>query len=183
MNMLIYCENGNLTIRKSNGLEYTFNNTDKPNFGFEYDVIIYDDIEVKILEWKENVPFDKQEHITLNETEIDAIEQYIENSEPPEGHSLNQQYSNQLCNMTNNYCQEQAQNYGFNDLLEVMIAAREGSCHPFRINARRTLEYYDAVWSVYDNLMQEIINTREDVLREYEHYASAIPTPVRPPQA
>ena len=29
MNMLIYCENGNLTIRKPNGLEYTFENTDK----------------------------------------------------------------------------------------------------------------------------------------------------------
>ena len=49
MNMFIYDEQGNLTIRKPNGLEYSFNNTDKPDLGFEYDVVVYDDIEVKIV--------------------------------------------------------------------------------------------------------------------------------------
>ena len=58
MNMFIYDENGNLTIRKPNGLEYSFNNTDKPDLGFEYDVVVYDDIEVKILKWEENKCFD-----------------------------------------------------------------------------------------------------------------------------
>ena len=59
MNMLIYCENGNLTIRKPNGLEWTFENTDRPDLGFDYDVLVYDDIEVKIMKWKENVLFDE----------------------------------------------------------------------------------------------------------------------------
>ena len=31
MNMFIYTENGDLHIRKPNGLEYQFQNTDKPN--------------------------------------------------------------------------------------------------------------------------------------------------------
>ena len=80
MNMLIYCENGNLTIRKPNGLEWTFENTDRPDLGFDYDVLVYDDIEVKIMKWKENVLFDDQEKITLADDEVDAIEQYIDNS-------------------------------------------------------------------------------------------------------
>ena len=79
MNMLIYCENGNLTIRKPNGLEWTFENTDRPDLGFDYDVLVYDDIEVKIMKWKENVLFDDQEKITLADDEVDAIEQYIDN--------------------------------------------------------------------------------------------------------
>ena len=44
MNIFIYDEHGNLTIRKPNGLEYSFDNTDKPELGFEYQVIVYDDI-------------------------------------------------------------------------------------------------------------------------------------------
>ena len=80
MNMFIYDENGTLTVRKPNGLEYNFENTDRPELGFEYDVVVYDDIEVKILEWKDDVCFDEQVKVNLNDTEIDAIETYIENS-------------------------------------------------------------------------------------------------------
>ena len=77
MNMFIYDEHGNLTIRKPNGLEYSFNNTDKPELGFEYQVLVYDDIEVKIVEWQEGICFEDQAKVNLNETEIDAIETYI----------------------------------------------------------------------------------------------------------
>ena len=61
MNALIYCENGNLTIRKPNGLEYRFDNVDKPDLGFDFDVLIYDQIEVKVLKWEEGKPLDQQE--------------------------------------------------------------------------------------------------------------------------
>jgi hypothetical protein len=81
MNMLIYDNDGNLIIRKNNGLEYRFDNTDRPNLGFEYDVLVYDDVEVKILNWKDGVDFNDQEQITLNSEECDAIETYILNSE------------------------------------------------------------------------------------------------------
>ena len=71
------------SLENQTQLEYTFENTDKPNLGFDFDVVIYDDIEVKILEWKDE-DFDSQQKINLNESEIDAIEQYIQNSAPPE---------------------------------------------------------------------------------------------------
>ena len=77
MNMLIYCENGHLTLRKPNGLEWSFENTDKPELGFAYDVLVYDDIEVKIMKWQTGIEFDMQEKITLTDEEIDAIETYI----------------------------------------------------------------------------------------------------------
>ena len=42
MNQLIYTENNNLHITKPNGLRYEYKNVEKPNLGFEFDVIIYD---------------------------------------------------------------------------------------------------------------------------------------------
>ena len=177
MNMLIYCENGNLTIRKPNGLEYTFENTDKPELGFEYDVLVYDDIEVKILKWKENTQFDEQEKINLVDTEIDAIETYIQNSAPPQGVSLQNQYSSSLQDMCSGFIMDQSDSYGFTDMMDVVAAGREGSNHPLRSDARRVLEYYDAVWNVYINVVDEIRNTREDSLREYSDYKNQIPSP------
>ena len=177
MNMLIYCENGNLTIRKPNGLEYTFENTDKPELGFEYDVLVYDDIEVKILKWNNDKQFDDQEKINLIDSEIDAIETYISNSAPPEGVSLQNQYSGSLQQMCEGYIMDQSDSYGFSGILDSMAAGREGSNHPMRSDARRELEYYDAVWNVYLNVVNEIKNTREDMLQEFEVYSSQVPSP------
>ena len=89
MNMLIYDENSILRIRKPNGLEFSFENTDRPDLGFEFDVLIYDDIEVKILKWEDGKSFDQQTKDPLTETDKDSIETYIENSEPPMGSNLN----------------------------------------------------------------------------------------------
>lgn len=177
MNMFIYDENGNLVIRKPNGLEYSFENTDKPNLGFDFDVVVYDDIEVKIVEWEDGKDFDDQQKINLNDSERDAIEQYIENSAPPEGISLNQQYSNNLIQVAEDYVSNQCDAYGFVNLIDVVAAAREGSNHPLRSDARRVLEYYDQVWNIYVNLMHEIQNTREDVLKPFDDYKYAFPIP------
>ena len=177
MNMLIYCENGNLTIRKPNGLEYTFENTDRPELGFDFDVLVYDDIEVKILKWDETKKFDDQEKINLVDSEIDAIETYISNSAPPEGVSLQNQFSRQLQNMCEGYIMDQSDSYGFQNIMDVVAAGREGSNHPLRSDARRVLEYYDAVWNIYLNVVEEIRNTREDTLREFEEYSNQIPSP------
>ena len=90
-NALIFTEQGNLFIRKPNGLEYEFQNVDRPELGFEYDVVVYDDIEIKIMKWNSEVGFDMQEKTDLTDAEKQMIEQYIDNSEPPMGISLNGQ--------------------------------------------------------------------------------------------
>ena len=129
------------------------------------------------MKWQEGIPFENQEKVTLADDEVDAIETYIENSAPPEHVNLNNQYSENLVNMCNNYCAEQVSMYGFTDVVECIAAGREGSNHPLRSDARRVLEYYDAVWNVYVNVANEIKETREDLLLDFETYSNQLPRP------
>ena len=177
MNMLIYCENGHLTIRKPNGLEWRHDNVDRPNLGFEYDVLIYDDIEVKIREWKDRVEFEEQEKVSLTDVEIDAIETYIDNSVPTSDVTLQNQYSQQINNVGRNYIEQQINSYGFETLTDVMAAGRDGSNHPLRSDARRVLEYYDVLWNIYVNVMNEVQSTREDLLPDVETFINRFPRP------
>ena len=113
----------------------------------------------------------------MNEQEIDAVESYIENSVPPDNVSLNGQYSEDLNNQAKQYILDMCNSYGFAHEVEVLMAGREGSNHPYRSDARRVMEYVDAVWNVYVNVMNEIRQTREDTLKSFEEYSSQIPTP------
>ena len=177
MNALIYCENGNLWIRKPNGLEWEHQKVDKPELGFDYEVLLYDDIECKVEKWQEGVDLEQQDRLPLSETDKDAIEAYIENSEPPYGVSLNQQYVGRINEVVRNNQMQQCQKYGFDDMVEVLIASREGSAHPHRSNARRVMEYGDAVYNILDQITGEIIATREDIVKPLEDYAQHIPAP------
>tara|TARA_Y100000593_G_scaffold12786_1_gene23694 strand:+ start:31584 stop:32147 length:564 start_codon:yes stop_codon:yes gene_type:complete len=177
MNALIYCEFGNLFIRKPNGLEWRHDSVDAPDLGFEFEVLIYDDIECKVEKWEDGKELDEQEKSPLSETEKDAIEAYIENAEPPSGVSLNQQYVGRIADIVRNNSAQQCERYGFDDMIEVLMAAREGSAHPHRSNARRALEYTDAVANVAEGVMREISITREDTLKPLEEYILQIPPP------
>ena len=57
MNAFIFTEDNNLHITKPNGLRFQFENVDKPNLGFEYDVVIYDKEEFKILNYDDSKSF------------------------------------------------------------------------------------------------------------------------------
>ena len=176
MNALIYCESSNLFIRKPNGLEYQFENVDRPALGFDFDVLVYDDVyEVKILNWNNDRCFEDQELIQLNDDEMEMVEMYISNSEPPEGVTL----SNQFISRLRDYVKEQigitTDNYGFDDLVEVTYAGRDSSNHPKRSNARRVLEFADAVNCVFYDLADEISRTREDHLKHIDEYLAVIP--------
>lgn len=175
MNGLVYDWNGNLKVRKENGLEYNIDNCDKPDLGFEYDVIIYEDIEVKVVKWNPELSFEEQEVEPLVDEEKDAVEQYIANSEPPIGYTLAQQHVNQVTEYCNVKREQSAETYGFDNFNECVYAGREGSNHPHRSNARRVLEYTDALYCVLENVIGEIQMTREDHLKEVEHYIAKFP--------
>lgn len=177
MNGLVYDWNGNLMVRKENGLEYTFENCDKPDLGFDYEVIIYEDVEVKILEWNEELSFEDQEKIPLSPEEKDAVEDYILNSEPPLGHSLQQQYVDKLTTAANQMREQEAHIYDFETFMEAVYAGREGSNHPQRANARRVLEFTDALYCVLEQVVSEVVSTREDHLNVYDHYLTRLPIP------
>jgi len=177
MNALIYTEDCKLIIRKPNGLEWEYENTDKPDLGFDFDVLIYQDIEVKVLKWEEGKSFEEQEKTALEGSDKDSIELYIENAEPPLGYSLNKQFIRQLEEITLDYVVQTSQQYGMYDLMYASIAGREGSNHPRRSDARRALEYFDAVWSVFESVSREISETREDTLKSFDEYLASIPNP------
>lgn len=182
MNCLVYCENSNLFIRKPNGLEYQFDNVDAPALGFKYEVLVYDDIEVKIENWDDTKTFDQQEQLPLTDADKQAIEDYINISEPPIGVTLQSQYANRLKDIENQYIDNMIQDYGFPTFNHVLGAGRSGSNHPLRSDARRVLEYFDAVGSVVQGIIDEIYGTREDVLRDFDEYSSSIPKPQQPIQ-
>tara|TARA_B100001996_G_scaffold339164_1_gene292008 strand:+ start:359 stop:928 length:570 start_codon:yes stop_codon:yes gene_type:complete len=180
-NALVFTEDNNLFVRKPNGLEYEFQNVDKPELGFDFEVLIYDDIEVKVMKWNREVGFDMQEQTELSDAEKEMVEQYIENSEPPLGTNLNNQIMSRLNDQVGDYLKETIDMHGFSDLGEVTFAGREGSNHPFRSNARRVMEYGDAIYSILDQICAEIKVTREDSLKEHDEYAMHIPQPTRLP--
>lgn len=176
-NALVFTEQGNLFVRKPNGLEYEFENVDRPELGFEFDVLVYDDIEVKILKWNFEVEFDQQEKTELSDAEKEMVEQYIDNSEPPLGTNLNNQTMEKLYLLVGDYLKESVDIHGFSDLGEVTFAGREGSNHPHRSNARRVMEYGDAVYNILDQITGEIMATREDSLKPFEDYSQHLPQP------
>lgn len=179
MNALIYTEDGKLIIRKPNGLEWEYENVDQPELGFDYEVLVYDDIEVKILKWNDEIrDFEGQEKSPLSDEDKRSIELYIENSEPPLGYNLNTQYINQLEQTVNQYVQTTAELYGMLSVYFATYAGREGSNHPRRADARRVLEYSDTTYSCFSQLASEIMGTREDTLKDYEEYISVIPEPL-----
>ena len=178
MNALIYDQWGNLFIRKPNGLEWRHDNVDRPELGFDFDVLIYDDVEFKIEKWDDKVEnLESQEKQPLTEQDKDALEAYIDNAEPPTGISLNQQYVGRVADVVRQNTAHQCEKYGFDDMIEVLLAAREGSAHPYRSNARRALEYADAVANVAEGVYREIQITREDTLKPLDEYLLQIPPP------
>tara|TARA_A200000159_G_scaffold131226_1_gene128270 strand:+ start:27 stop:590 length:564 start_codon:yes stop_codon:yes gene_type:complete len=179
MNALIYTESGKLIIRKPNGLEWEYENVDQPELGFDYEVLVYDDIEVKILKWNDEIrDFEGQEKSILTDEDKRSIELYIENSEPPLGYNLNTQYVNRLEQTIAGYTQATSELYGMIDLYYATYAGREGSNHPRRADARRVLEYCDTAYSCFSQIAQEIMSTREDTLKHYDDYLSTIPEPL-----
>tara|TARA_B110000444_G_scaffold175698_1_gene164354 strand:- start:202 stop:771 length:570 start_codon:yes stop_codon:yes gene_type:complete len=176
-NALVFTEEGNLFVRKPTGLEYEFQNVDRPELGFEYDVLVYDDIEVKVMQWNSEVSFDMQEKTELTDAEKQMIEQYIDNSEPPLGVNLNNQYLEKLYDDVSSFLSESVDMHGFSNLGEVTFAGREGSNHPHRSNARRVMEYGDAVYNILDQIAAEIMATREDTLKEFSEYKQHLPLP------
>jgi hypothetical protein len=116
---------------------------------------------------------------------MDAIENYIEHSEPPIGITLSNQYCEDITNFCNQQVDMSCEWTGFESLTECLIAGREGSNHPQRSNARSVLEFCDAIASVSEQIQMDIQSTREDHLKPLEEYMSYIPraqTPIDAPR-
>lgn len=176
MNAFIYDENGNLSIRKTNGLRWTINQCDKPNLGFEYDIIVYDNEEFKIEKLDPSKDFRSQQ-VPLTELDKDAIENFILSTHPPRGFNLNNQYLDDLRDHCDELFHGLINDQGFDNIMSLVLASRQGSNHPKRKMAREVLEFYDAVETQFEITKEEILLTREDNLRDISYYRSNFPMP------
>jgi hypothetical protein len=179
-NALVFTEDNNLHITKPNGLRYQFENVDKPNLGFDFDVVVYDNEEFKIVKYDDTKHFDENKREPLTDTDRDAIETYISNSEPPTNVNLNNQIIDELNENIYRNIEEMAQQWRFRDFNETIYAGREGSNHPFRSDARTVMEYADSVNVILVQVMDEIVATREDHLRDFDYYINQFPQPTNP---
>jgi hypothetical protein len=178
MNVLIFTEDNTLKIQKPNGLRYEFENVDKPNLGFDFDVIVYEEHhEHKIVNWDDEKDFDNQKIDELTEDEMKSIELFIESSEPPLGTSLNNQHIDDIYRHEKGVVNDVVDKYGFDDFIECIYAGREQSNHPSRRDARLVMEFADACAQVTKNLCMEIEECSEDSLRPVEYYFEQYPTP------
>ena len=98
-------------------------------------------VNIKLLIITIDLPFNEQEKSVLEDSERDAIEEFINQSEPPNGMCLNNQFMSDIENVTRDRINECADCYRFENLNECVYAGREGSNHPFRSEARRVLEF------------------------------------------
>ena len=178
MNCFIYDFEGNLKITKSNGLQYVIEKSDKPELGFNYDMIVYEQEEFKIVNFDPETPIDEQK-VELNESEKDEIETFILNSVPPVGYDLNTQYVDRLFEECERKQNESFRGLGFNEPYYVFMAGRDGSNHPKRLEARECLEFYDVLWNQFEMTKELISQTREDHLQDYGYYQHSLPTNAR----
>ena len=178
MNALIFTENNDLKITKTNGLRYEFNNVDKPSLGFDFDIIVYDgDEHWRIEKFDDSKLFEEHEQIALTDEQMSAVEVYIDASEPPLGVNLNDQLIDRLYDFQDNRLNEIASDYGFRDINECSWVGRHGSNHPKRTDARLVMECGDAFAAVTDTLIKEIEVTSEEMLKTFEEYTPYYPTP------
>lgn len=167
---LIYDDRNNLVIIKESGLRIVYENVDKPNLGFEYEALVYDRDEFKILELGRDL--DSSEKVPLEDSDRDSIEKFIDDAEAPDGVNLNNQYVDELYQMAKEQIQQLCFELRIENIYEATYIGREDSNHPARSDARRVLEYADSSYSVLEQITDEIFRTREDHLRDFDDYAN-----------
>ena len=179
MNCFIYDENGDLKIIKNNGLRFTVERSDKPELGFEYDVLVYAQDEFKIVNYDPDRPMEDQ-FLPLEDVEKDSIEEYILTVIPPTNCSLNKQYVEDLFDKIKEYQNAALDHYNFTEVFDIndlLIAGREGSNHPLRVTARQYFEYCDVLYTQFEISKEQILTTHEDNLRDMEFYIGTLPNP------
>ena len=166
---LIYDAQNTLVIVKETGLRIVYQNVDKPELGFEYEGLVYDQDEFKILEVNPS-NWDASEKHPLTDSERDKIEKFIDDAEAPDGTNLNNQYIDDLYDVVAKNIYQLCIEMRIENLYEATYIGREDSNHPYRSDARRVLEFADSSYSILEQVVGTITRTREDQLKDFDDY-------------
>ncbi len=171
--LLVYDDENVLHITNDNGLRWNYQKTQKPQFSFDYDALFY-------------CPFDDETEYVLNgkkeplsEEHISEIEEYIKLCDPPATVTMQKQIIEDLEDEVENRLsklQRCIDEFGFRNTAQLVIASREMSNDPRRQIGRRVLDWMDFINGVYYRLKEEINQTLEIDLKDYESYANQLPS-------
>ena len=175
--LLVYDHDNVLHITNERGLRWNYDKADKPSFGFDYDFLFY-------------VPHDNSYEYELNrkveklsEENIAEIEEYIKLCEPPLELTMTKQYSDDIQESVKNRREIGFDRLGFfkfDNMTEILIAAREGSNDPRRQIARRFLDWNDFLVGTAYRICEELNATIDEDLQDFDTYLNQLPEP--PPQ-
>jgi hypothetical protein len=103
--------------------------------------------------------------------------EFVTNLSPPVSVTLNKQMVTDLHVFAHGLINAVVTQLEYDGLLDVTITAREGSTDLYAEQARRILNYVDAVWNAYYGLSAQINNTPESELTTLKEYAEMMPFP------
>ena len=171
--LLVYDDENVLHITNDKGLRWNYEKTQKPQFSFDYDVLFY-------------CPFDNQtdyvlneETLSLSEEHISEIEEYIKLCDPPASITMQKQIIEDLEGIVEDrlsQLQSSIEGIGFKNTAQLVIASREMSNDPRRQIGRRVLDWMDFINGVCYRLKEEINQTLEIDLKDYDFYVNQLPS-------
>ena len=171
--LLVYDDENVLHITNDNGLRWNYEKTQKPQFSFDYDTLFYCPFD------DETEYFLNEEKLPLSEEHISEIEEYIKLCDPPATVTMQKQIIEDLESEVENRLsklQRCIDEFGFRNTAQLVIASREMSNDPRRQIGRRVLDWMDFINGVYYRLKEEINQTLEIDLKDYESYANQLPS-------
>lgn len=157
-------ENGAMRLENAEGRQWQIPRVDKPRLSFAFDALSV-----------------TREHAlrrvggtvqSLNKTELEEVAAFIALQTPP---SRQSQMTNDLKVFSYGLANSAVTQLGYDNLLHVMIAGREGSTDLKAAEARQVLDYIDTVWNAYHVLTVQLEATPDDELKPLADYANMMP--------
>jgi len=172
--MTLEYENGTLRVENAEGLRWQLTDVPKPPFSFQYDAVSVTGDRALRRQGASVYP--------LALDEIREVKAFIEQQSPPDWATFQKQITSDLRALARGLINSVVTQLEYDGLLDVMIAARDGSTDLFAEEARQVLSYVDSVWNAYSALAEQIKDTPTDELQSVKEYAELMPFPPPPDQ-
>lgn len=159
-------ENGALRIENAEGRQWQIPRVEKPRLSFAFDALSV-----------------TREHALrrvggtvqpLNKHELEEVAAFIGRQTPP---SRQSQMANDLKVFSHGLANSVVAQLGYDNLLHVTIAGRNGSTDLKAAEARQVLDYIDTVWNAYHALAAQLDATADDDIKPLNEYANMMPMP------
>jgi hypothetical protein len=167
--MIFEYENGTLRVENAEGLRWQVTEVQKPPFLFDYDALSVTG-ERAVRRLGASI-----QPLALDE--IREVRTFVERLRPPPGVTLQRQRIGDLRVLAHGLINSVVTQLEYDGLLDVVVAAREGSTDLYAEEARRVLIYVDSVWNAFSGLAAQIDNTPKDEIKTVKAYAEMMPFP------